>query len=312
MHNIPAPALICSLAPICLGAAAHAVDIKTDTTYTTTPTDNLHVTVAGVKLNIALSEDTTLTKRVMGKGGSIIQFSNASSEKAITYTYASNNDVARDTIELILGSLIIGDANDAYSTSLVFKEASWSFSIGQDLILYGNSHLSTNAFSTSYSTVKGHLKSLRNAASFSAQEASSAGPSLGISLDLTQLQALTIEQSIDLNSHNIQIGKKERTELIALTLAADLVREDSAYTLFTGINTGINSLNLWGTTIEKGTTHRAADYFSSEYINKNTSLTYTNDGALILTGLNPLVPEPGSATLSLLALTALTMRRRRK
>lgn len=308
MHNIPAPALICSLAPICLGAAAHAVDIKTDTTYTTKPTSTLYVTVAGVKLNIALSEDTTLTNTVRGKDGSIIQFSNASSEKAITYTYASNNDVARDTIELILGSLIIGDANDAYSTSLVFKEASASFSIGQDLILYGNSHLSTNASSTSYSTVKGHLKSLRNAASFSAQEASSAGPSLGIYLDLTQLQALTIEQSIDVNSHNIQIGKKERTELISLSLAADLVREDSAYTLFTGIN----SLDLWGTTISKGTTYSAADYFSSEYINENTTLTYTNDGALILTGLNPLVPEPGSATLSLLALTALTMSRRRK
>lgn len=308
MHNIPAPALICSLAPICLGAAADTVVIETDTTYTTEPTSTLHVTVAGVKLNIALSEDTTLTKRVMGKGGSIIQFSNASSEKAITYTYASDDAVARDTIGCILGSLIIGDANDAYSTSLVFKEANEKFSIGQDLILYGNSHLSTNAFSTSYSTVKGHLKSLRNAASFSAQEASSAGPSLGIYLDLTQLQALTIEQSIDLKSHNIQIGKKERTELISLSLAADLVREDSAYTLFTGIN----SVNLGGTTIKKGTTYSAADYFSSEYINENTTLTYTNDGALILTGLNPLVPEPGSATLSLLALTALTMSRRRK
>lgn len=308
MHNIPAPALICSLAPICAGAAAHAVVIETDTTYTTKPTSTLYVTVAGVKLNIALSEDTTLTNTVKGKTGSIIQFSNASSEKAITYTYASNNAVALDTIELILGSLIIGDANDAYSTSLVFKEASASFSIGQDLILYGNSHLSTNALSTSYSTVQGHLKSLRNAASFSAQEASSTGPSLGISLNLTQLQALTIEQSIDLNSHNIQIGKKERTELISLSLAADLVREDSAYTLFTGIN----SLDLWGTNISKGTTYSAADYFSSEYINENTTLTYTNDGALILTGLNPLVPEPGAATLSLLALTTLTMRRRRK
>lgn len=58
-------------------------------------------------------------------------------------------------------------------------------------------------------------------------------------------------------------------------------------------------------------TLNAADYFTGEAINENTKLVY-DSGTIYLTGANNVVPEPATATLSLLALAALAVRRRRK
>ncbi len=59
-------------------------------------------------------------------------------------------------------------------------------------------------------------------------------------------------------------------------------------------------------------TLNANNYFSSAWLNDDTTLVYdTNLGVVYLQGVNA-VPEPTSATLSLLALTALAARRRRR
>ena len=59
-------------------------------------------------------------------------------------------------------------------------------------------------------------------------------------------------------------------------------------------------------------TLNANNYFSSAWLNDDTTLVYdTNLGVVYLEGVNA-IPEPTSATLSLLALTALAARRRRR
>ncbi len=59
-------------------------------------------------------------------------------------------------------------------------------------------------------------------------------------------------------------------------------------------------------------TLNANNYFSSAWLNDDTTLVYdTNLGIVYLEGVNA-IPEPTSATLSLLALTALAARRRRR
>ena len=50
-----------------------------------------------------------------------------------------------------------------------------------------------------------------------------------------------------------------------------------------------------------------------DYINENTTLTYdSTTKEVYLQGINKVVPEPTTATLSLLALAALAARRRRR
>lgn len=70
----------------------------------------------------------------------------------------------------------------------------------------------------------------------------------------------------------------------------------------------IDSLVIGEKNLTDGDTFLAQDYFSGSMIGEETTLVYEN-GALTATGL---IPEPTTATLSLLALAALAARRRRK
>lgn len=58
-------------------------------------------------------------------------------------------------------------------------------------------------------------------------------------------------------------------------------------------------------------TLKASDYFVGDAINTGTQLVY-DSGTIYLTGVSASIPEPATATLSLLALAALAARRRRK
>ena len=102
-----------------------------------------------------------------------------------------------------------------------------------------------------------------------------------------------------------------KSEQINLVLTLDgVVREDSKVLLFSGVNSLIFE-HL--SNVEKHAdtySFFAKDYFTGSLIGKNTQVVFnSNDGTVTLVGL---VPEPTTATLSLLALAALATRRHRK
>lgn len=101
----------------------------------------------------------------------------------------------------------------------------------------------------------------------------------------------------------------EKINLI-LTLGAEYDKY-SQVLLFTDVNTVKFVLdNITATKTGQAITLNAADYFTGDWISENTSLVY-DSGSIYVTGVNRVIPEPTSATLSLLALAALAARRRR-
>ena len=97
---------------------------------------------------------------------------------------------------------------------------------------------------------------------------------------------------------------------LILTLGAEY-NEDSKVLLFTDVSTVKFVLdNITATKTGQSITLNAADYFAGEWINENTQLIYEG-GNVYLTGVNRVIPEPTTATLSLFALAGLAMRRRR-
>ena len=89
-----------------------------------------------------------------------------------------------------------------------------------------------------------------------------------------------------------------------------VVREDSKVLLFSGVNSLVfdhfSNVEKYADTYS----FLAKDYFTGSLIGENTKVVFnSNDGTVTLVGL---VPEPTTATLSLLALAALAARRRRK
>jgi len=102
----------------------------------------------------------------------------------------------------------------------------------------------------------------------------------------------------------------EKINLVLTLMAA--YEADSQVILFTDVNTVKFVLdNITATKTGQAITLNAADYFTGDWINENTSLVY-DAGKVYLTGVNRVIPEPTTATLSLLALAALAARRRRK
>ncbi|MBR2125552.1 MAG: PEP-CTERM sorting domain-containing protein, partial [Akkermansia sp.] len=87
--------------------------------------------------------------------------------------------------------------------------------------------------------------------------------------------------------------------------------EDSLVRLFSNVD--IVKFLMDGEEVDTSLTQRASDFFTGDYINENTTLTYDRTTKEVyLQGISKVVPEPTTATLSLLALAALAARRRRR
>ncbi len=87
--------------------------------------------------------------------------------------------------------------------------------------------------------------------------------------------------------------------------------EDGIVQLFSNVD--IVKFLMDGKEVDASTTLLASDFFAGSGINENTTLHYdSTTNVVYLQGVNKVVPEPTTATLSLLALAALAMRRRRK
>ena len=98
---------------------------------------------------------------------------------------------------------------------------------------------------------------------------------------------------------------------LVLTLLAQY-EEDSKVMLFTDVNTVEFILDNLSTSKNGiAISLNAADYFCGDWINESTALVY--DGSSVyVTGVNRVIPEPATATMTWLALAALAARRRRR
>ena len=131
------------------------------------------------------------------------------------------------------------------------------------------------------------------------------------SLTLTYGSTLVLDQSHINLSGGYLIFDVYKSEQINLVLTLDgVVREDSKVLLFSGVNSLV--FDHFSNVEKYADTYSffAKDYFTGSLIGENTKVVFnSNDGTVTLVGL---VPEPTTATLSLLALAALAARRRRK
>lgn len=116
--------------------------------------------------------------------------------------------------------------------------------------------------------------------------------------------------SMDGGILNFLATTENKTNLV-LTLGAEY-GSDSQIILFSDVDTAkFLQDNITATSNSSIVTLKASDYFAGEWVNDKTELVY-DDGTIYVTGVNIVVPEPTTATLSLLALVGLAARRRRK
>ena len=155
--------------------------------------------------------------------------------------------------------------------------------------------------------------SLTEAMSGALAEADVLNKTIGAVLDTDTLtlhsgSTLVLNQAhIDLDGGCLTLMMGEDKINLVITMDGQLT-EESSVALFSNIG----SLVIDGETLSDGDTFLAQDYFSGSLIGEDTEVTYQN-GSMTVTGLvSTTVPEPTTATLSLLALAALAARRRRK
>ena len=157
--------------------------------------------------------------------------------------------------------------------------------------------------STETITVTGaFLTSLQESASFSLRNAVTPSVSVEADLDLREATSITLNTAVDMNGHDLFLSADTPITISLSEVDGSILFFENIGTLSVLTTDGIEVITegMDLTQYLSITSTDGADL--SGY-----SLVYT-DGALSMS----IVPEPTTATLSLLALAALTMRRRRK
>lgn len=150
-------------------------------------------------------------------------------------------------------------------------------------------------------TVSGaFLTSLQESASFGLRNAVTPSVSVDADLDLREATSITLNTAVNMNGNDLFLSADT-------PITISLLQVDGTILLFENIGT----LSVAGITEEITQGMDLTQYFTITSTDSadlsGYSLVYA-DGALSMS----IVPEPATATLSLLALAALTMRRRRK
>lgn len=262
----------------------------------------------------AATADMTLNGQISGESGSTIQFRNGSSATGVKYSYTyTNGQLASNTVNSIKGTLVIGDRQDTMATHVDFSTAYDGYMNVENLVLNGASSLNT-AGTTVVTGTFSSLKTLQDANTLNLRAAAntSATPIIHDSLDLSGAKALVMETAVSLDEYGYnETLKLSKTNRLALTLDLESfgISVTPGKRFDVALFTHVDSLTLDNPPDDNGDGWAAADYFTSEYIDASTRLVWA-DGTVSLVGLT--VPEPATATLSLLALAALAARRRRR
>ncbi len=154
--------------------------------------------------------------------------------------------------------------------------------------------LNTNNLITSLATIDG-LTTLT---------VKGADATLDAALDLSTATTLTMDAALALGDNALTLGSMTLAGTLFTTMDTTLETSETL-TLFTGVN----SLTL-GTTSYAGAVDASTVF--TNLAAGNYSLVYADSVVALKKGVTDVVPEPTTATLSLLALCGLAMRRRRK
>ena len=131
-------------------------------------------------------------------------------------------------------------------------------------------------------------------------------------LTLHSGSSLVLDQShIDLDGGCLTLNMLGEDKINLMLTLDGMLMEDSIVNLFSDIGTLKLGADLQYTSTDTYE-FNANEYFTGSMIGEDTMMQFQN-GSLTVTGLvTPMVPEPTTATLSLLALAGLAARRRRK
>lgn len=214
---------------------------------------------------------------------------------------AGHIEVAADGYAFKMGT--DGGAIDAGADMTVRSGASLDSEV--ELAL-GDLELEQGALLSSSKTITvsgAFLTSLQESASFSLRNAVTPSASVDANLDLSMATSITLNTAVDMNGHNLLLSAQT-------PITISLSEVDGSILFFANVGT-LSVLTIEGITevITPGTD--LTQYFtitSTDGTDLSGYCLVYADGALAMS----IVPEPTTATLSLLALAALAARRRRK
>ncbi len=149
-----------------------------------------------------------------------------------------------------------------------------------------------------------HITSLATIDGLTTLTVKGADATLDAALDLSTATTLTMDAALALGDNALTLGSMTLAGTLFTTMDTTLETSETL-TLFTGVN----SLTL-GTTSYAGAVDASTVF--TNLAAGNYSLVYADSVVALKKGVTDVVPEPTTATLSLLALCGLAMRRRRK
>lgn len=149
-----------------------------------------------------------------------------------------------------------------------------------------------------------HITSLATIDGLTTLTVKGADATLDAALDLRTATTLTMDAALALGDNALTLGSMTLAGTLFTTMDTTLETSETL-TLFTGVN----SLTL-GTTSYAGAVDASTVF--TNLAAGNYSLVYADSVVALKKGVTDVVPEPTTATLSLLALCGLAMRRRRK
>lgn len=261
----------------------------------------------GATFSYALATDTELTNTFETEEGATVQFRNSSTD-AISYKLSDMRKASAMVDSLSGSSLIIGEAHDSAGTNLDLSQAYYAAAdlTVKDLILWGNSSLDT-AYTTVVTGEFSARQVLSNDSATYAMRNVSSTASINDTLDLRSASGITLDSSVNMNFNKLYLNTAPTAlTLNPLFINPALTEGDSFdFTLFENI-----SELYFGDVQVYEAEWDAATYFRSDFITPHTRLMFDGNN-LYLQGLTYTIPEPGSCTLALLALSALVVRRKR-
>lgn len=255
--------------------------------------------------------------------------------------FSSNSGFTGDlSVEGASASLRLESASYSTAGKVEVKGGSLSFSASKDLAILDGGSLNFSTEEERAASLLARNVNIRTGAMLSVQDMLGMTPpdtmstgenvglgaepfntTIGADLEVTRL-TLTYGSTLSVDSAHINLNGGSLTLAVPGTqtdkIHLDLVTTagltlESQLLLFSEVNSVAFIFNQ--TVANTGTgvySYNAADYFTSEWVNEDTKLVYdSGQNVLYMQGFGT-IPEPATTTLSLLALAALTARRRRK